>query len=85
MSRFFGQLKDLVTEKSQDSKACTASTAVVDSGNAQRIAIQKGADKASFKLEDSSRKRTVVEEGNDKNIIMMKPLDDELDIGELFS
>ena len=83
MSRFFGQLKDLVTEKSQDSKACTASTAVVDSGNAQRIAIQKGADKASFKLEDSSRKRTVVEEGNDN--IMMKPLDDELDIGELFS
>ena len=83
MSRFFGQLKDLVTEKSQDSKACAASTAGVDSGNAQRIAIQKGAHKASFKLKDSSRKRTVVEEGSDD--IMMKPSDNELDIGELFS
>ncbi|MCG8626116.1 MAG: hypothetical protein MJE68_29475, partial [Proteobacteria bacterium] len=77
--RFFGELKDLVTEKSKDSKACAASTAVVDSGNAQRTVAQKAcaADKTSFKLEDSSRKRTVVEEGNDNN---MKPLDDELDI-----
>ena len=80
--RFFGQLKDLVTEKSKDSKASAASTAVVDSGNAQRTVAQKAADKTSFKLEDSSRKRTVVEEGNNNN---MKPLDDELDIGDLFS
>jgi hypothetical protein len=81
--RFFGQLKDLVTEKSQNSMA--GSKAMIDSGNAQRTAAQKVADKTSSKLEDTSRKRTVIEEDND---IMMKPLHDELHgigVRELFS
>ena len=76
--RFFGQLKEVVTEKSQDSIA--ASTSMVDSGNAQRTTAQKAdkkADKAGSKLEDI---RTVVEKDD-----TLKALHDELDIGELFS
>ena len=75
--RFFGQLKEVVTEKSEGSIA--ASSSMVDSGNAQRTTAQKAdkkADKAGSKLEDISRKRTVVEDND-----MMEALD----IGELFS
>lgn len=71
MHRFFGQLKEVVTEKCQGS--IVASTSMVDS--VQKA--DKKADKAGSKLGDISRKRTVVED----NDIM----EAELDVGELFS
>lgn len=80
MFRFLGRLKELVTEKSEDSVA--ASTRPLSIGSAQRRTATQKADRTSSKLEDigNSRERTGVDESD-----MTKVLDDELDIGELFS
>ena len=73
--RFFGQLKEQMTER------CVASRSKEESSKAQGTKVNKKADKAGSKLKDISRERTVLDEDND----IMSAMHDELDIGELFS
>ena len=79
--RFFGQLKELVTEKYKDS---TAARSKAESDNAQRRRaqqeIQKKTGKAAAgcsKLKNISRERTELE---NSDITMMGIMLDELDI-----